>query len=197
MKKKNVSGAITLVLGGARSGKSTFAEQLAAKRFARPLYLATAEATDNEMAARIRAHRARRGRRWRTVEAPLDVARALRSAPACDGVVLECLTTWGANVLVREGEAAFRRRRQALLAALRRARRPVIVVSNEVGLGIVPEHALGRRFRDLAGWLNQDVARLAHEVAFLVAGLPLWLKGPMPETATRPVSRARPNPRRP
>ena len=168
---------ITLILGGARSGKSTFAERLALERFASPLYLATAEATDPEMAARIADHRARRGARWPCVEEPLDLAAALRtSAPACDGVLVECLTTWVANILVKEGEAAFLKRRDALLGALAATVRPVILVSNEVGLGLVPEHALGRRFRDLAGWLNQDVARLAHEVAFLVAGLPMWLK---------------------
>ena len=168
---------ITLVLGGARSGKSTFAERLALARCASPLYLATAEATDPEMAARIAGHRARRGARWLCVEEPLDLAAALRTAtPACDGVLVECLTTWVANILVKEGEAAFPARRDALLAALAVIARPVILVSNEVGLGIVPEHALARRFRDLAGWLNQDVARLAHEVAFLAAGLPMWLK---------------------
>jgi adenosylcobinamide kinase/adenosylcobinamide-phosphate guanylyltransferase len=169
---------ITLVLGGARSGKSTLAERLARERFARPLYLATAEATDDEMAARILAHRRRRGRAWRTAEEPLDLARTLtRVAPRCDGVLVECLTTWLANVLVREGAAAVSRRRAALLRALRGSRRPVILVSNEVGLGIVPEHPLGRQFRDLAGWLNQEIAALADEVVFLAAGLPLWLKG--------------------
>ncbi|MEI8243396.1 MAG: bifunctional adenosylcobinamide kinase/adenosylcobinamide-phosphate guanylyltransferase [bacterium] len=168
---------ITLVLGGARSGKSTAAERLAHERWRRPLYLATAERTDAEMAERIAVHRARRGPHWSCVEEPLDLARALLSgAPDSDGVLVECLTTWVANVLVREGEAALSLRRDALFAALAATPRPVILVSNEVGLGIVPEHPLGRQFRDLAGWLNQDMARLAHEVTFLVAGLPLWLK---------------------
>jgi adenosylcobinamide kinase/adenosylcobinamide-phosphate guanylyltransferase len=169
--------SLTLILGGARSGKSTFAEQLAQERFRQPLYLATAECTDPEMAARIAAHRARRGPHWRCVEEPLDLAGALQASdPACDGVLVECLTTWLANVLVKEGEAAVATRRQALLAALASSPRPLILVSNEVGLGIVPEYPLGRQFRDLAGWLNQDLAREAHAVAFLVAGLPMWLK---------------------
>ena len=168
---------LTLVLGGARSGKSSFAEQLALARFRRPLYLATGEAVDAEMTARIVAHRARRGPAWSCIEEPLDLAAALRDgAPACDGVLVECLTTWVSNVLVREDEDTFHRRREALLATLTASPRPVVVVSNEVGMGIVPEHPLGRRFRDLTGWLNQDVARLADEVAFTVAGLPLWLK---------------------
>ena len=170
---------ITLILGGARSGKSTFAERLACERFRRPLYLATAETTDAEMAARIALHRARRGAQWACVEEPLDLAQALQTgAPESDGVVVECLTTWVANVLVKEGDAAFQQRREALCAALAATQRPVILVSNEVGLGIVPEYPLGRQFRDLAGWLNQDLARMAHEVAFLVAGLPMWLKQP-------------------
>ena len=173
----NPHANVTLVLGGARSGKSSFAEQLALERFASPLYLATAEDTDPEMAERIAGHRARRGARWQCVEEPLDLAGALlRGAPTCDGVVVECLTTWVANVLVKEGEPAFAGRRGALLAALIESARPVVLVSNEVGLGVVPEHALGRAFRDLAGWLNQDIARLSQEVAFLVAGLPMWLK---------------------
>jgi adenosylcobinamide kinase/adenosylcobinamide-phosphate guanylyltransferase len=172
---------ITLVLGGARSGKSTFAEQLALRRFSRPLYLATAECTDAEMADRIARHRARRGDRWQCIEEPLDLAGALHAAaPACDGVVVECLTTWLGNVLVREGADCVPARRAALLAALERPVRHVVLVSNEVGLGIVPPSELGRQFRDLAGWLNQDVARLAHEAVFIAAGLPLWLKGTPP-----------------
>lgn len=167
---------ITLVLGGARSGKSTFAEKLALARFDRPLYLATAEATDAEMAARIRAHRVRRGPRWACIEEPLDLAAALGQQPARDGVLVECLTTWASNVLIKEGAAKLRQRQRALLAALRKTRRPVVLVSNEVGLGIVPASDLGREFRDLAGWLNQAVARLSDEAVFLAAGLPLWLK---------------------
>jgi len=179
---------ITLILGGARSGKSSFAEHLARERFRQPLYLATAEITDAEMAARIAAHRARRGAQWTCAEEPLDLAQALQSgAPKSDGVLVECLTTWLANVLVKESEAAYLKRREAFLAALTATQRPVILVSNEVGLGIVPEYPLGRQFRDLAGWLNQDVARISHEVAFLVAGLPMWLKS-APTSASGAIS---------
>jgi len=169
---------VTFVFGGARSGKSTFAERLALQRFERPLYLATAENTDAEMTDRIARHRARRGARWHCVEEPLDLGGALRgSEPACDGVLVECLTTWLSNVLVREGAGGVPARRDALFAALGCPTRHVVLVSNEVGLGIVPASDLGRQFRDLAGWLNQDVARLAHEAVFIAAGLPLWLKG--------------------
>ena len=172
-----INPTITLILGGARSGKSTFAERLAQERFRRPLYLATAENTDAEMTARIAAHRARRGSHWNCLEEPLDLAHALQTgAPGSDGVLIECITTWVATVLVKEGEASLHLRREALLTALASSTRPVILVSNEVGLGIVPEYPLGRQFRDLAGWLNQDLARRAQEVAFLVAGLPMWLK---------------------
>ncbi len=169
--------SITLILGGARSGKSTFAERLALERFQRPLYLATAENMDAEMTARIATHRVRRGPKWSCVEEPLDLAHALQTgAPASDGVLIECLTTWIANVLVKESEESLNLRQEAFLTALAHSTRPVIIVSNEVGLGIVPEYPLGRQFRDLAGWLNQDLARRAQEVAFLVAGLPMWLK---------------------
>jgi len=167
-----------LVLGGARSGKSRFAQQWAERWWPRPVYLATAESTDAEMADRIARHRAARGARWACVEEPLDVAGALvRAAALGDGVLLDCLTVWLGNVLVKEGADAAAARQQALLAALQARQRDVILVSNEVGLGIVPEHALGRRFRDLAGWLNQAVAATADTVVFIAAGLPLTLKG--------------------
>jgi len=183
----NSSPRITLILGGARSGKSRHAEALALERFARPLYIATAANTDAEMADRIGRHRARRGARWTTREEPLDLAGALLNAePACDGAVIECLTTWLANVLCTEDDAAYERRRDALLDALRVSTRPAILIANEVGLGIVPATELGRRFRDLAGWLNQDVARLADTVLFIAAGLPLTLKGAPSAERTTP-----------
>ncbi len=179
---------LTLVLGGARSGKSTFAEQLMHAGCHHPLYLATAESTDAEMAARIARHRARRGTAWDCHEEPLDLGQALTvAAPACDGVLVECLTTWLANVLVKEGESAWPDRRAALFDALARSARRVVLVSNEVGLGIVPATELGRTFRDLAGWLNQAVAAQADAVVFIAAGLPLWLKGgPTQTTALGP-----------
>ena len=170
-----------LVLGGARSGKSRLAQDIAARRWPHPLYVATAEILDNEMAARVRMHRQTRGRRWRCVEEPLEIAKIIRrGVPGRDGLLVDCLTIWLSNVLLKEGRGAFARRRDELVQALRQARQDVILVANEVGLGVVPEHALGRTFRDLAGWLNQAVAKEADTVVFVAAGLPLVLKGRLP-----------------
>ena len=172
------NGRLILVLGGARSGKSRCAQQLAEQWWPKPVYLATAEITDAEMADRIARHRAARGPHWTCIEEPLDLAGALAQAAAQgDGVLLDCITVWLANVLVKEGAAAVDARQQALLAALQARSGDVILVSNEVGLGLVPEHALGRQFRDLAGWLNQALAAEADTVVFVAAGLPLTLKG--------------------
>ena len=171
-------GRIILVLGGARSGKSRFAQQLAVRLWKQPVYLATAEITDAERADRIARHRAARDGRWACLEEPLNLSDALtRAAAQGDGVLLECVTVWLGNVLVKEGTAAVAARQQALFTALQAGLGDVILVSNEVGLGIVPEHALGREFRDLAGWLNQALAAAADTVVFIAAGLPLTLKG--------------------
>jgi adenosylcobinamide kinase/adenosylcobinamide-phosphate guanylyltransferase len=170
-------GRLILVLGGARSGKSRYAQQLAERQWARPVYLATAEITDDEMAERIAQHRAARGARWQGIEEPLDLAGALeRAAAQGDGVLVECLTVWLGNVLVKEGAGGVAARQQVLLETLRRRRCDVLLVSNEVGLGIVPEYPLGRQFRDLAGWLHQALAAEADAVVFVAAGLPLMLK---------------------
>jgi adenosylcobinamide kinase / adenosylcobinamide-phosphate guanylyltransferase len=170
-----------LVLGGARSGKSTYSLRLANSLFDKPLYIATAEAGDREMAERIRIHKQSRSRHWKCLEEPLDVASVIASAPRCDGILIDCMTLWVSNVLLKEGEKAFAKREKELLAALRKARCPVIIVSNEVGLGIVPEHVLGRKFRDMAGRLNQDLAEFADTVVFVVSGLPMVLKGKIQE----------------
>ena len=168
--------SITLVLGGARSGKSRYAEALVERAASCGTYCATAEPRDAEMAERIAAHRARRGPFWRTVEAPLALAPAV-AAEAAPGrpVLVDCLTLWLSNLLLSarqpEDEAG------SLCRALREASGPVVLVSNEVGMGLVPETPLGRRFRDAAGWLNQDIAALADRVVFVAAGLPLQLKG--------------------
>ncbi len=166
---------VTLVLGGARSGKSRYGEALVAKAAPRALYLATAEAGDAEMAERIRRHRERRGALWETVEEPLALAPALcRESRADRPILVDCLTLWLANLLAAgravESEIA------ALLDAVPRLESPVVFVANEVGLGIVPENALARRFRDDAGRLNQSVAERAERVVFIAAGLPLVLK---------------------
>lgn len=166
---------VTLVLGGARSGKSTYAEALAESRPGPCVYLATATAGDGEMAERIAHHRARRGARWHTHEEPLDLAGALQALSKPDSTVLvDCLTLWLSNVLFAELDV--NNQCEQLVAALPRLAGPVIFVSNEVGLGIVPDNALARRFRDDAGRLNQRVAAAAQSVVFVAAGLPLVLK---------------------
>ncbi len=166
---------VTFVLGGARSGKSRYAEERAMARAGPWLYLATAEALDEEMAARVAAHQARRGAGWRTVEEPLALAEAIARESAPNSVLLvDCLTLWLTNLLAddRDPEAESGR----LCAALSQAKGPVILVANEVGHGIVPENALARRFRDEAGRLHQAVAAVADEVVLMVAGLPLHAK---------------------
>lgn len=171
-----------LILGGARSGKSRLAQDIAARRWRRPVYLATAEILDDEMAARVRIHRRTRGRRWHCIEEPLEIARIIRrGVPGTDGILVDCLTIWLSNVLLKEGRGAFAQRRDELVMALRQARQDVILVANEVGMSVVPEYELGRTFRDLAGWLNQAVAKEADTVVFVTAGLPLVLKGHLPE----------------
>ena len=166
---------VTLVLGGARSGKSTYAEQLAESRPGPCLYLATATAGDAEMVQRIADHQRRRGERWRTVEAPLDLAGALRAGASAEAVILvDCLTLWLSNILFADLDVENECGK--LIAALPELAGPVIFVSNEVGLGIVPDNALARRFRDDAGRLNQAVAAAAQSVVFMAAGLPLQMK---------------------
>jgi|SRR5580658_8417232 adenosyl cobinamide kinase/adenosyl cobinamide phosphate guanylyltransferase len=164
---------LTLVLGGARSGKSRYAESLIAMLPPSWLYVATAEASDEEMAVRISAHRARRGPDWQTVEAPRHLVAALQKAGATP-VLVDCLTLWLANLMLAdidiEVETAHLERALAAAAA------PVVLVANEVGFGIVPDYPLGRKFRDLQGTLNQRLAARADRVVLMVAGLPLALK---------------------
>ncbi|MBO1075163.1 bifunctional adenosylcobinamide kinase/adenosylcobinamide-phosphate guanylyltransferase [Roseomonas marmotae] len=169
--------SITLVLGGARSGKSRHAEALVARHPAPWVYLATAEAWDEEMRARIAEHRARRGPEWQTVDAPLGLPVALAAAGARP-VLVDCLTLWLTNLMLggRDVEAAT----AALEAVLAARAAPTVLVANEVGLGIVPETPLGRAFRDKAGVLNQRIAARAQHVHFIAAGLPLLLKGELP-----------------
>ena len=166
---------VTFVLGGARSGKSRFAEGLIAGHPGRPAYLATAEVGDAEMAERIRRHRARRGDGWTTIEEPLDLPRALASATRDNAAVLvDCLTLWLSNLMA--AERIIEHEIQALIDCLPKVAAPVVFVSNEVGLGIVPDNALARAFRDHAGFLHQAVAAAADRVYFMAAGLPLLLK---------------------
>jgi adenosylcobinamide kinase/adenosylcobinamide-phosphate guanylyltransferase len=163
-------------LGGARSGKSGYAERLIEAVASAGTYCATAEPGDAEMAARIAAHRDRRGRFWHTIEVPLALAAAIVEHASPDRpLLIDCLTLWLSNLIgagrESETEAA------ALAAALRAADGAVVLVANEIGLGLVPETPLGRRFRDAAGRLNQEIAALADRVVFVAAGLPLVLKG--------------------
>ncbi len=166
---------LTLVLGGARSGKSRFAEALVEGAASCGTYCATAEAGDAEMAERIAAHRARRGAFWHTVEAPLAVAGTIAlEATAARPLLIDCLTLWLANLML--AEASIDQEFATLRAALRDAAGPLVLVANEVGLGLVPQTPLGRHFRDAAGHLNQEIAALADRVVFVAAGLPLILK---------------------
>lgn len=177
-----------LILGGARSGKSRYAEHCALASRLAVTVIATAEAGDEEMVERIRRHQADRPATWRTVEAPLALADTLRSEAAPDRcLIVDCLTLWlanllaGADALPAAADAAelpvFRHERDALLATLPALPGQVLLVANEVGLGLVPETPLGRLFRDEAGRLNQAIAALCPRVVFVAAGLPLVLKG--------------------
>lgn len=172
---------LSLVIGGARSGKSRLAEDLTRRADQPKTYIATAEAWDDEMRARIAAHRAERGADWHCIEAPRDLPAALAAAPP--GVVLiDCATLWLTNLVLAEDDVAART--AALLAALQASANPVVIVTNEVGLSIVPENALARRFRDDQGRLNQILAAQADLVMVVFAGLPLILKGQMPQATT-------------
>lgn len=166
-----------LVLGGARSGKSRHAQHRAEAAPGSLAYIATAQALDDEMAQRIAHHRLDRGERWHTIEAPLDLAGAIaRAGQGHAAILVDCLTLWLSNVLLSGGDIAAE---GALLErAVGACPTPIVLVANEVGLGIVPENALARRFRDEAGRLNQALARVADEVVFVAAGLPLTLKAP-------------------
>jgi adenosylcobinamide kinase/adenosylcobinamide-phosphate guanylyltransferase len=166
---------LSLVLGGARSGKSRYAEGLIAAAPPPWIYIATAEARDAEMAERIAQHRARRGNNWQTLEAPNDLAEALASAPK-GPVLLDCLTLWLSNRMLAEADIDAEIDR--LDQALARRAGPIVLVSNEVGYGIVPDNALARRFRDLQGSLNQRMGATADRVILVVAGLPMIVKGP-------------------
>jgi adenosylcobinamide kinase/adenosylcobinamide-phosphate guanylyltransferase len=167
---------IVLITGGARSGKSEHAEARTRAFGGPPVYIATAEAWDDEMRARIALHRARRGPEWGMIEAPLDLCAALAASDGVGPRLVDCLTLWLSNLMAagRDWQPEADRLSQAL--AVQQA--PVVLVTNEVGLGIVPDNALARAFRDAQGLLNRQIAAQACEVALVVAGLPLMLKGP-------------------
>lgn len=166
---------LTFVLGGARSGKSRHAEALVERLPSPWTYIATAEAYDDEMAERIALHRSRRGAGWETIDAPHQLAASLTAVPAERAVLIDCLTLWLTNRML--AEADLEAESAELEAAMRTREAPLVLVSNEVGLGIVPDNALARRFRDAQGRLNQRIAAIADEVVLMVAGLPLKVKG--------------------
>ena len=169
---------LTFILGGASSGKSTYAEGLVISTGRPRTYIATAQAFDDEMRQKIAAHIAQRGADWTTVEAPFDPATVLRSRDPADVVLLDCITLWLTNVILadRDVDDAF----DDLLTALAACLCPVVVVSNEVGMGIVPDNALSRRFRAAQGRINRALAAQADRVVAVMAGLPLALKGDLP-----------------
>jgi adenosylcobinamide kinase / adenosylcobinamide-phosphate guanylyltransferase len=169
------SGKSILVLGGARSGKSSYAESLSDDWAGPRVYIATAQAFDDEMAARIKTHRNRRSDDWTTIETMFDLPGTLRDAVAeSTFILIDCLTLWLTNLMLADKDAD--QAVDALLDALRSAPGTIVLVSNEVGSGIVPENALARRFRDLAGITNQRIAQAVDEVILVTAGLPMRLK---------------------
>jgi adenosylcobinamide kinase/adenosylcobinamide-phosphate guanylyltransferase len=165
---------LILVLGGARSGKSRYAERLISEYAPPWTYIATAEALDDEMRERIAQHRARRDTRWHSIEAPHALADAVRDAPAEQPLLVDCLTLWLSNRLLLDAD--IKEETATLVDTLAARTAPTIAVANEVGMGIVPENALARRFRDAAGAANQMLAARADRVDFIAAGLPLRLK---------------------
>ncbi len=166
----------TLILGGTRSGKSSFAQRLAEENAGGLIYLATAEAFDAEMTDRINRHREDRGPNWQTVEENIDITNIIleKSSPGTT-ILVDCLTIWLSNLMLAEVD--IENELNKLIGILDDIQGPVIFVSNEVGSGVVPQSPLGRQFRDEAGWMNQRIAASATEVALITAGLPIWLKG--------------------
>jgi adenosylcobinamide kinase / adenosylcobinamide-phosphate guanylyltransferase len=169
------SGQITLVLGGARSGKSSFAQKLAEDATGDLLYIATAQALDAEMTMRIARHRSDRGQRWKTEECPVDLGATIAARHGEGKIILvDCLTLWLSNLMLADHDIAAAV--SELITTLKNSPGSVILVSNEVGQGIVPDNALARRFRDEAGWLHQSLASIANDVWFVTAGLPQRIK---------------------
>lgn len=173
---RHLTSGISFVLGGARSGKSVFAEKLVLESGLQRVYVATAQAWDEEMRARIDTHKSRRQTLWQTVEEPLELPAVLqREARQGRAILVDCLTLWVTNLMLAEQPVADRF--ASLYDALRQCEGLVVLVTNEVGLGIVPENQMARDFRDHAGSLHQQVAAIADQVDFVAAGLPLRLKG--------------------
>jgi adenosylcobinamide kinase / adenosylcobinamide-phosphate guanylyltransferase len=173
--QSNHRKTVTLLLGGARSGKSHYAQQLA-ERAGRVVFVATAQLGDDEMRRKVEQHRNSRPQHWQTIEEPLALTEAIaQHGPGCDLMIIDCLTFFAANLL--DTQSDDQSSIDALCRALQSPPCSVVLVSNEVGSGVVPEYLSGRRFRDLLGEINQSIARVASNVLLLVAGLPLVLKG--------------------
>ena len=179
MERKGDFPRLSLVLGGTNSGKSEFAEQVAADAGRRPVYLATALAGDDEMESKIALHKSRRGPEWRLVEEPLDVGQAIAECGADEVVLLECATNWLLNVTLKrtDSEAEL----EILAEHLESAPCPVVIVSNEIGLGVIPESSFTRNFMAAQGRLNRLLSSMADIVVLVVAGVPLELKGRVPK----------------
>ncbi|HEY3167826.1 MAG TPA: bifunctional adenosylcobinamide kinase/adenosylcobinamide-phosphate guanylyltransferase, partial [Candidatus Binatia bacterium] len=172
-----MANQIILVTGGARSGKSTYAERRAGELGRRHLYVATAEAKDAEMALRIAEHQKRRGSEWVTIEEPIELADVLLARRnQIDCAVVDCLTLWLSNLLIRSDKNYVEEKVETLINVLPHLDFHVVLVTNEVGWGIVPDNPLARQFRDLAGWVNQRMAAIATEVILTVTGIPLVAK---------------------
>jgi len=181
-----MAGKTILILGGARSGKSRYAVTLASRLGGQVLFLATAEARDTEMRARIAAHRLERPAAWRTIEAATGLGAAIRAQSGADTIIIDCVTLWVANVLgdldggpeaVERAGQALRQETASLISAIKDSAAAFIIVSNEVGLGLVPETPLGRLYRDALGQVNQELARGCEQVYFMVSGIPWPIKG--------------------
>jgi adenosylcobinamide kinase/adenosylcobinamide-phosphate guanylyltransferase len=172
-----VAKQIILVTGGARSGKSKYAEQRAGELGDRRLYVATAEANDEEMAQRIMEHKKRRGDAWTTIEEPVELSSALLAQRGrTDCTLVDCVTIWLSNLLLRHDAEFAARSVEELVETLARLDFHIVLVTNEVGWSIVPDNSLARQFRDLAGWANQQIATAADEVILTVAGVPMIVK---------------------
>ena len=165
-------------MGGARSGKSSWALRYAEEHYRSYLFLATAQIRDSEMDERVRLHKESRGPKWTLLEEPIEISDALLTkCNNFEAVLIDCLTVWLSNVLLRVGGGEIDLYQDRFLKTLSKRRQAIIMVSNEVGTGIVPEYAMGRRFRDIAGVLNQNVAAMADKVIFMIAGIPTYIKG--------------------
>jgi len=172
-------GKILLITGGCRSGKSAFALRYAEKNYDRKIYLATAEALDGEMRERIEKHRQKRGPAWRTLEEPLEIEKVFESyGESADVILLDCVTLWISNLMMKNLDAdKILSHAEKALDSIIASPSDVILVSNEVGWGIVPENKLARDFRDIAGRVNQKIASAAESVIILVSGIPMCIKG--------------------